>query len=65
MHKVVEQVVVRVRVLERVGVAQRGQHAAPQHARHVGQPAARRAAQHHAHAHAHTRARRAHRAVRL
>lgn len=50
VYEIVVEVGVRVRVAQQVGVAERGQHAAPQHGRHVGQPAARAPAHHHAHA---------------
>lgn len=48
VYEIVVEVGVRVRVPEVVGVAERGQHAAPHDGRHVGQPAARAPAHHHA-----------------
>lgn len=48
MYEVVVEMRVRARVAQQVGVPERGQHAPPERRRHVGQPAARAPAHHHA-----------------
>lgn len=50
VYEVVVEMSVRVRVLQMVGVSQRGQHASPQGRGDVGQPAPRAPAHHHTNA---------------